>query len=237
MSASQRNRAAPCSSSSAGSGGGSLLEVLADRVDLGVHLLPVLDGVTDVGEHLVEQRLDLVALVIRDAVDLEVHPRLTGHVVRIGLGVLVEHLEEVAAEITSYDELRVDHEVDVVLGLVQGHRHRVDQEGHVVGDHLHDRVPPGGPAVDRHARGEHAHAGGALGSLGGEPELSHHGAVQVGGVALQEVLGSHVAVERLEHRRQVHTVGWLAGPGVGVVTQRRQQFGLALFQRRHNSRL
>ena len=50
---------------------------------------------------------------------------------------------ELAAQVTSYDELGVDHQVDVVLLLGQGHRDGVDEEGHVVGDHLDDGVPAG----------------------------------------------------------------------------------------------
>ena len=69
-----------------------LLDVLDDPLDLGVHPLPVLDGVTDVDEHLGQLVLDLADLVVGDPVDLEVHPRLAGHVVRVGLGLLVEHL-------------------------------------------------------------------------------------------------------------------------------------------------
>ena len=172
-------------------------------------------------------------LVVGDPVDLEVHPGLAGHVVRVGLGVLVEHLVELAAEVASYDELRVDHQVDVVLRLGERHRDRVDEERHVVGDHLDDRVPAGGPAVDRDARGEHPDGRLALRSLGGEPQLGHHRAVEVGRVALEQVLGGDVSVERLQHRRQVHAVGRLGALGLGVGAQPGEEFGLALLQRRH----
>ena len=61
----------------------------------------------------------------------------------------------------------------------------------------------------------------------------HHRAVEVRGVALQQVLGGDVAVEGLEHLRQVDAVGRLAGLGLGVGAQRGEEVGLALFQRRH----
>ena len=44
-------------------------------------------------------------------------------------------------------ELRVDHEVDVAVLAGQLHRQRVDEERHVVGDHLDHGVPAGRPAV------------------------------------------------------------------------------------------
>ena len=59
------------------SGGGSLVELVDDLDDLGVHLVPVLDGLADVAQHPLEGVGDRVGvLVVVDPVDLDVHPRL-----------------------------------------------------------------------------------------------------------------------------------------------------------------
>ena len=61
-----------------------------------------------------------------------------------------EHLEKLAVEVAAYDELWMNHEIDrdVVAGKLLCHR--VDEEGHVVGDDLDQRVGrPTGQLVRR----------------------------------------------------------------------------------------
>ena len=145
-----------------------LVEVLDDVEGLLVHLRPVLDGLADVLEHLDQRLLDLVALgLARLAVDLDVHPRLAGHVVRelgpVDLLVVVgEDLLELSGDVAADQDLRVHDHVHLAVLLVELHRHRVDEERHVVGDHLDDGVPAGGPAVLGDGRGEDADVRGAL---------------------------------------------------------------------------
>ena len=84
--------------------------------------------------------------------------------------------------------------MDVAALLVELHRHRVDEEGHVVGDDLDDGVALGRPAVLGDGRGEDPHVGGALGPLVGQAELADRRAVHVDVGALGEVLDRDVAV-------------------------------------------
>ncbi len=211
-----------------------LLDVLDEQVDLVVHAVPVLDRVAHVGEHLGQLVLDRVELLVGDPVDLEVHPRLADDVVTVGDGLVVEDLLHRAHHVAAHDVLRVDDEVDVVLALRQDHRDRVDEERHVIGDHLDDRVPACRPPVHRDARGEHLDRRLALGAVGREPQLRHHGAVEVRRLALEEVLRGDVAVEAAHHRRQVDPVRCLRVPGIGVTAQRRDELGFVLLQHAHD---
>jgi hypothetical protein len=171
-----------------------------DLPDLLLHAVPVLDGLAHVEQHLAQPLLDRHQLLGLDLpVDLDVHPRLPAHV---GLGALladlvalvVTDLHQVAGDVAPHQQLRVDDHVDVATLGVQRHRHRVDEEGHVVGDDLHDRVPAGRPAVLVDGGGEDPDVGGALRPLRGQGVLAHGGAVDVDVGALDEVLDGHVAV-------------------------------------------
>ena len=116
------------------------LEVGDDRLDGGVHPPPVLDRFTDVQEHLEQGLPDVLGLVLGHAVDLDVHPRLAVDVVGVGGRRVVQHLAQLAVEAPAYDELGVHDLVDGVAGGVERHADGVDQERHVVGDHLDDRA-------------------------------------------------------------------------------------------------
>ena len=128
-----------------------LLQVVDDLAGLGVHPLPVLHGLTHVAEHLGKRLHDrLEVLGVGLPVDLDVHPRLAEHVVRhvardavLALGGV--DLLEVTGDVPAYQQLRVHDHVDRAVLLVELHRHRVDEERHVVGDHLDDRVAVGRP--------------------------------------------------------------------------------------------
>ncbi len=76
----------------------------------------------------------------------------------------------------------------------QLHRHRVDEEGHVVSDDLDHRVTDGRPPVVGVARGERVHVGPTLRTVVGEPELRRQGGVQVDVGPLGEVVRGDVAV-------------------------------------------
>ena len=80
---------------------------------------------------------------------------------------------------TAYEQLRVDHDVHAAALAGELHRHRVDEERHVVGDDLDHGVPVSRPAVLADRRREHPHVGGALGSVRGEVVLADRSAVHV----------------------------------------------------------
>ena len=66
------------------SGGGSLRSSATIVVDLGVHLVPVLDRLADVAQHALDVLHDRGRVVaVGDPVDLDVHPRLAD---RLALG-------------------------------------------------------------------------------------------------------------------------------------------------------
>ena len=174
--------------------GGQLLDDLAG---LGAHLLPVLDGVADLAEHLLEGLLDLAGVLVgAEPADLDVHPGLADRAVDGGLRLVLDrvHALEDAGDVADHVELRMDDQVDLALLPGQLHRHRVDEEGHVVGDDLDHRVTDGRPPVVGVARGEHVHVGPTLRTVVGEPELRRQGGVQVDVGPLGEVVGGDVAV-------------------------------------------
>ena len=177
------------------------VEVVDDVQRLLVHLGPVLDGLADVLEDLGQRPLDLLALIGTGLpADLDVHPRLAGDVVLevhpVDLLVVAgEDLLELPGDVAAHQDLRVHDHVHLAVLLVELHGHRVDEERHVVGHHLDDRVPTGGPAVLGDGRGEDADVRGALRPVRRDLVLAHRGAVQVHLGALREVLGGDVAVE------------------------------------------
>jgi hypothetical protein len=87
----------------------------------------------------------------------------------------------------------VDDQVDADVVPVELHRHRVDEEGHVVGDHLHDGVT-GVPAVLLGGGRVGPHHRPALWARLGQLPVRHRGAVHVHGVAVEKVLGRDVPV-------------------------------------------
>ncbi len=216
-----------------------LLEVLEDLVDPVVHLRPVLDRLPDVAEDLQQLLLDVRDQLGRDPVDLQVHPGLASDVVRAHVCLLVEDLLQVAGHVAAHDQLRMDHQVHVVLALRERHRHRVDQERHVVGDHLDDRVALGRPAVGVDGGGEDAHVRGALRALDAGLEVMHDRAVEVDLVAVEQVLGSCVPEVGTQQGRDrgavVGTRSTLARAVLlGMGAEPGQQLGLAVLQcRRH----
>ncbi len=201
-------------------------QLLDDLTDPVLHPLPVLDRLAHVEQHLLQPLLDRDQLVVLDlAVDLDVHPGLAPHVGTRPLltdlvALVVDHLGQPAGDVAADEELRVDDEVDVATLLVEGHRHRVDEERHVVGDHLDHGVPTRGPAVLVDGRGEDPHVRGALRTLRREGVLADGGAVQVDVGALDEVLDGHVAVVLLQER--LHR---LPGRSAGASPRRRHGGG------------
>ena len=170
-------------------------QVAGDLLAARPHPRPVLDGVADVVEDRGQRAPDVLALLLRaDAVDLEEHPRL-GERVPVGdrRRVGVDDVEQPAVGVAVDDELRVDEQVDGLVAAGQLGRHRVDEEGHVVGDD-EDHGVPARPAVGLDVRVAHLDVDGARRPVLGQLAVRERGAEQVAGLAGQEVLGRDVAV-------------------------------------------
>ncbi len=190
-------------------------QLVDDQPGLLAHPVPVLDGLADVAEHplhVLGDRVDV--LVVPDPADLDVHPRLPlGALGRLGgLVVGAVDLLEPARDVAGDVELGVDDQVYVALLPGQLHRDRVDQERHVVGDHLDDGVAAGRPAVLGEGRREHVDAGRALGADVGRAVVGDQRAVQLLRGAVADVVGRHVAVVGAEERSDL-VVGRSAGTG------------------------
>ncbi len=214
-----------------------LLELVDDGEHLGVHLLPVLDRLPDVAQHPLHGLLDLRGVVVAVAhpVDLDVHPGLADRPVG-GLERAVldrHHALEGAGDVADDVEVRVDDDVHAAELARELHRERVDEERHVVGDHLDHRVAARRPAVLAQARGERVDPRGPLGPVAGELVVRREGAVHVDLGAVDDVLGGDVAVVRVEeraHRLVRRSARPLARHGqVGGLAQ---QLGLVHIQRR-----
>ncbi len=189
--------------------GGRLLGQLLGDAQRGVaHLLPVLDGLTGVGQHAQQVVGDLLQVgAVGLAVDLDMDPRLDVRVVRQLAAPARrtpgdpgrQYLDELAGQIPSYDELRMDDEMDTAPLPGQLVGDRVDEEGHVVGDDLDDGVAAR-PAVLLDGRGVHPHARRALRTGLAQPVVREGGAEDVDRVAVGEVLRGCVQVVALEER-------------------------------------
>lgn len=186
-----------------------LLEAVGDPQRGVAHLLPVLDGLADVGQDAQQVGGDLLQVgPVGLPVDLDVDPRLDVRVVRQPgrRGRCAEHLDQLAGDVTAHHELRMDHDVDAAALAGQLVGHGVDEEGHVVGDDLHHGVAAH-PAVLLDGGGVHAHVGGALRPVLGEPVVRERRAEHVDRVAVAEVLGGGVQVVALEEREHRLVVG------------------------------
>ncbi len=167
------------------------------------HLLPVLDGLTGVGQDPQQVGGDLLQVpAVGLTVDLDVDPGLGVRVVRqLGGGGRGEHLDETAGEVAPDDDLRMDDDVNATPLPGQLVGDGVDQEGHVVRHHLHDGVAAG-PPVLFHGGCVDPHVGRALRALLGQSVVRDRGTEDVDRVAVGEVLRGGVQVVALEEREQ-----------------------------------
>ena len=169
------------------------------------HLVPVLDGLADVGQDAQQVGGDLLEVgAVGLAVDLDVDPRLDVRVVRQlggvdGGGRGRQDLQQLAGDVAADHELGVDHDMDAAPAPGQLIGDGVDQERHVVGHDLDDRVAAR-PAVLLDRRGVHPDVRGALGAALGEAVVRDRGAEGVHRVAVGEVFRCGVQVVALEER-------------------------------------
>ncbi len=192
-------------------GGGLARQLLGDAQRRVAHLLPVLDGLADIVQDAQQVGGDLLQVrPVGLAVDLDVDPGLDARVVRqllfLAHAVGGEHLDQLAGDVTAHGDLRVDHDVDAAVLPGQLVGDRVDQEGHVVGDHLDDGVAAG-PAVLLDGRGVHPDVGGALRAVLRQPVVRERRAEHIDRVAVGEVFGGRVQVVALEVREERLPVG------------------------------
>ena len=125
----------------------------------------------------------------------------------------------------------MDEQVDARVLAAELHRRRVDEERHVVGDELDDRVR-GLPSVLLEVGVVDAHVGRAGLALAREAPVGERGAVEVERVELGEVLGRHPAVvlaDELLGLRRLVLAESLADAGADGLDQR----AVDLLQPRH----
>jgi hypothetical protein len=114
------------------------LEAADHLLQARAHRLPVLDRGAHVGEHFGDPRLELRELRgVALAVDLDVHEGLEPPLRRVG-GLVERH--QFAALVAHDTQHRVNHEVQREALPVHFHRHRIDEERHIVVHDLDHRV-------------------------------------------------------------------------------------------------
>ncbi len=166
------------------------LDVGDDRERLRGHLLPVLDGVAHVGEHAQQVGRQRVTLVrIGNPVDLDADERFGP----AAPGAFGHEADQRPGRVALDGDDRVDDQVLRQAVAVHLHRHRVDQERHVVVADLDDGVRRL-PAVLGLGRIEHPQLRLPGVALPGELPLRQRGAAQIGRRALGEVLGGDLPV-------------------------------------------
>jgi hypothetical protein len=162
-------------SSSSGTGGSDAL----------AHRGPVVDRGLDVAEHALELARELIEERLLGLVDLDVNQGLDRAVRRPR-----QQLDQAALLVAQDLDHRVHERMNRGSLAREGHRDRVDEERHVIGDDLDDavrRLPP----VVLEVRRVGMHLGRAVGALLEEVPVRERGAVEV---ELDDVLGRGVLV-------------------------------------------
>ena len=104
----------------------------------GAHRRPVVDHDAHVVEHVLELVAQRIELGIALTVDLDVQVRLGNALAGVG-----EDVDETTVGVTPDIDARVEQDMEVVAAAGEHHRDGVDEERHVVGDHLDDGVGRG----------------------------------------------------------------------------------------------
>ena len=166
----------------------SLVHVGKDRLQPIAHRPPVGYRGAYIVEHADDVRRKTLQLRgFADAVDLHVNERLAPDVLCILVGEPEQHPLRAAAD--SQDGMHDQMQSQPVA--IDFHRHRVDQEGHVVVDDLDDRVRRL-PAVFLDAGIEHANSSASGLTLAREVPMRQRGTVQIGRRALGQLFRIHL---------------------------------------------
>ncbi len=186
----------------------TLLDVRDDRERRVLHRLPVADGEPHVGEHtgnvggkFVQRR------AANDAVDFDMNERLAASVRRTRRG---DARERAVGGACHVDE-RMDDEMLREPVPVHFHRHRVDEERHVVVDDLDDRMRRL-PAAFLKRRIECPHPRVACLALAREVPVRECSAVEIGQLPLGEILRVDLAVVHAHERLERFVLCWRLGP-------------------------
>ena len=155
------------------------------------HRLPVPDRDAHVVEHAVDVGGDVVEHPLLGlAIDLDVDHRFGHRVVRA----LVRG-EQGAACVPAHPHHRMDDEVGGKRAPVERHAHGIDEEGHVVRDHLHDGMG-GAPSVLRLLGVVDAHLRLTRPAPAREVEMRERRTVEVDDAAVFEILPRGACVVR-----------------------------------------
>ena len=170
---------------------------------LRTHRLPVVDGVAHIAQHIQqvgaevgqERRVGL-------AIHLEVHERLADSGV-----VFLREVDEMTLVVAAHGDDRMHDEVDAEAVARECHRDGVDEEWHVVGDDLDDRVRRVVAVLIEGGVGD-PHERLARGSIFGEPQMGARSAFEVGsgmlarvgGIQMRVVEGDEASEQARRHR-------------------------------------
>ena len=176
---------------------GAGLDLLEHRAQPLLHRRPVLDRGAHVREHAVYARGNVVEhLLLGLAVDFDMDHRLHERFAPI-------RGAQDAVRVSVHLHHRMDHEMRGERAPIELHAHRIDEERHVVRDHLHDAVGRS-PAVLRLHGVVHPHPGLPRLALVREVEVRERRTVEVDDAAVFEILrrgagviGPHEALRRL----------------------------------------
>ena len=176
------------------------------------HLRPVAHRQAHVVQHRRHRVLDVLERIARLAVDLHVDQRF---------GLALAHRLQLAAAAAADRHHRVAEHVHADAQVGQCHGHRIDQERHVVIDHLQHGVA-GLPAVALHRGVEQPHVGRArLAPAREVEEIVGKRSPRIRGVQGQLVFGQAV-VEGLGEQACI-LLPVLAGQGTDGAQDRREQ--------------
>ncbi len=180
------------------------LEIGGDLEHLGPQVLPVGDGDPDIGQNLLDGGGDLRQMGRRLPADLDVHEGFGGHAVT-GIA-RFENLVDGLVAAAHLDD-RVDDQMDGDVAAAQFDGQRIDQERHVVVDHLDHRVVRL-PAVFLEIGVVDPDLGLAGLALGAEPPMGERRAEQLVMAACGDIAGRDTIVIEADERADRRALGF-----------------------------
>ena len=178
---------------------GRLGELIGDGERTRLDGRPVLDR----GPHVGDDAEQIAAELVQQGglgltVDLDVQ---IGLLDSVAARVRRHHLLELAARVPAHPDDRMDGEMQAVAVTGQLHRHRVDEERHVLDHELHDRMGRSEAVlVDVRREDPQQHLSGP--AVAPEAEMRHGHPVEIGHPPALEVFRIGPAVVPLDERRE-----------------------------------